>query len=827
MSSTRWGTGTGGRLLTLALLLLALWGPSLPGPDAPLDLVVLWDDSASMDQAWLKQSWSQLKRLVGALPPGSRFSLVRFAAEARLELPWQPAAWPLPAGVPRHQPLDPTQTVPAAAMHTAAGLIGNTKSLTPGRAIRLLLLSDGRRTQGPDTLYPATDSRPLLWWRPPPGPALWVNGLWTPASPKAKQQVPVNVDLGGQAKDGDRLELRLDGRPVGHPSTLSDGSPSSLQLQFPAPSLPGVYRLTAVLSRGADELHHYDTLLRITGPARVLYIGQQDTDSAIVFSLRRGGWPVRALAPDQADPEMLETADTVILDDVAVHRLSATFWHALAHGVRSRGLGLLVLGGTDSFAAGGYRHSLLESLLPVTTEAPHPLPSAALLFLVDSSGSMGRRLRREAPSRLAMAKQAVLDTASNLEPGDLTGLLVFGVKPHELLPLARRRRPERALEQAWALAPHGGTRLAPALAQGIERLRALDIPQRLLVLVTDGFVEESMELERLAAKAAAAPIRIIALAIGSEARLKPLRALADATGGRVLKVAEVAQLPRLMRTEVERERKPVQPGPVTPRAQQNWDLLTPRPRQWPPLSAYMLVKPRPGARVLLTAANADPLLVEWVTGSGRVVVLPGGLGAWAQAWYSWQRWGELLGGLVEWTAALSTDQLFLTRLPTRHGLDLQVDVLDEAGDWPTAELLQALASDPLGRELPVTVETLAPGRYQLHIAAHLEGVYSISLRFGDQLLNHSVYFRPTQELDPGARPAPTLVEGLTDGRVHAWTPTQGLSPEPGRISTRGLFISLALLVFLFTLVKERGLLTQLSPRLPRLSSLYKLRRRIP
>jgi hypothetical protein len=74
------------RLSVLLLLLIALWNPSLPWREDASDLILLLDESDSMDPTYLDQAWKQAVEVAATLPAGSRFSLVRFAADSVTEV---------------------------------------------------------------------------------------------------------------------------------------------------------------------------------------------------------------------------------------------------------------------------------------------------------------------------------------------------------------------------------------------------------------------------------------------------------------------------------------------------------------------------------------------------------------------------------------------------------------------------------------------------------------------------------------------------------------------------------------------------------------------
>ena len=71
-------------------------------------------------------------------------------------------------------------------------------------------------------------------------------------------------------------------------------------------------------------------------------------------------------APSTLD-QMLEFR-SIILDNVYLSDLPAGFLENIETYVRDYGCGLVCCGGEDSFALGGYRESVLETILPVDME---------------------------------------------------------------------------------------------------------------------------------------------------------------------------------------------------------------------------------------------------------------------------------------------------------------------------------------------------------------------------------------------------------------------------------------------------------------------------
>ena len=122
--------------------------------------------------------------------------------------------------------------------------------------------------------------------------------------------------------------------------------------------------------------------------------------------LRVQGFAVTESAPEAsrtgASPSS-SSYDLVVLDNVPAFHLTHAKMESIETYVRDLGGGLLVVGGSQSYGAGGYFRTPLERILPVDMRPPArlDLPHVALLFVIDKSGSMGIGARKAARSSIS------------------------------------------------------------------------------------------------------------------------------------------------------------------------------------------------------------------------------------------------------------------------------------------------------------------------------------------------------------------------------------------------------------------------------------------
>ncbi len=402
------------RGIVLGLLLLAGWNPPLPWGATPGDVIVLLDDSRSMERTAAAETWSRLAGDLARLPAGSRFALVRFAATPVLAIPLTGTAHFPVTLAPRVQALD------RSASNLEAALAFGMRLADPRRATVLVLFSDGAETQGQAPTILRTAALPIYGIAPPLNAAgdAWIDALTAPATARPGQRTPVTVTLASTIAGDAQLQWQVNGQPQeDYPLRLEAGRAGTVTL-WCASLAPGANRLEITLVMPGDQLaanNSRTTMINITGAAPVLYLSTATDNPPVAAALQRGHWPVRVIPPQALLQQDLANSGVIILDDIAVDTMVEPAWSALAEAVRRQGTGLIVLGGPHSFGGGAYRHSTLESLLPVIAAGATPQASAAVLFMVDKSGSMEQA--DNGLNRLALARRAVEATALALPPG--------------------------------------------------------------------------------------------------------------------------------------------------------------------------------------------------------------------------------------------------------------------------------------------------------------------------------------------------------------------------------------------------------------------------
>lgn len=635
-------------------LALALAGPELVIGGAPESVVVALDVSASTGRS-LAGAVERLDRLVRALPAATPVGVVAFAADAYVVRTPSSGRDVAVADLQRLA-AEPDAVVRVAERDEtdlARALARAAEALPPGEGGRVVLASDGWQTRG--------DARGALAALAARGVAVDVLALGD-LSPGLRDAAVEEVEAPAQVLEGVPFDLSAVVR-----STVEDTATVTL-LDADRPVARQEVRLTAGLTpvrfavdppvRGERRYAVRVTLdgdrdarndqagaaVNVLGRPRVLWVsGERPVrDPALEIV------PVRAEALASAMAE-LDGFDAVVIADVPAESLPEGALERFRRYVGSEGGGLLMAGGLGSFGPGGYRGTAIEDVLPVDLDPARRSAQAAqaLVLVLDTSGSMADSFGRGA--KIDAARDAATVVTSLLEPGDRFGIVAFSGAPAPVVPL--REPPGReALHLILSrLRPGGGTRILPALAEAAAMLRGAPAPRRHVVLVTDGRGEGG-DFERHGREMARAGVTVSVVAVGDDADVDVLRALARGGRGRFEVARDSAKLGAALRREAVLGRSAVvreEPTRVVPSPHPVLgDLATARV---PELAGYVSTAAKAFAAVPLRAEGGDPILALGAFGLGRAAALTTDVGGpWSQAWLRWDGAPRLWGRLLRW-----------------------------------------------------------------------------------------------------------------------------------------------------------------------------------
>jgi Mg-chelatase subunit ChlD/uncharacterized membrane protein len=717
------------RLLVVALLVVAIAEPRATMAAAGVNVVFVVDRSASIGLDGQKQEDAWIARALGSMGSDDRASIVAFGASA---------GW---SGNIAGRALPVFPAVGKDGTDIAAALRLALSTLPPDRPSRIVLMSDGRQTTGDAqqvAQQAAAQGVPIS--TVPIGAAaandVAITGADLPGYVRAGDHITLRVTLRAARAERVRLLLSANGTPAGEQTLDLPAGASTFLFAQTASADPGVQRYRLQVLAPDDAVPQNNTLDAATvvlpAPRVLVLAGDLSEAAPLVGTLGRAGLRTTVLPAERAPTTSaaLTAYDAVVLADVPGDALAPGTIAALQSVVHDQGHGLVVTGGSHSFAAGGYAASPLQALLPVIGEAQASpgRGNVGLILIIDKSGSMMDSV--QGVSKISMAQQAAIEAIRHLQPDDEFGVLAFDDTTHTVVPFGRvGTRKDQGQTQAsiLALQPFGDTVIYPALRQAARWLFESRLGFKHVVLMTDGQGEDAPYLP-LIKKMRQNHITLSTIAIGQDAEQDELRQWASAGGGRFYYAADPHDIPRLviLETRLSSGSSRVQGAISVRQATGSPVLQSLTGKALQPIASYNITAPRARAQVVLQSGLGDPILTQWQDGLGRVAAWTGGTDAsWARSWLGQQNfWSDLL----RWSMATPAPQNPRTELSLDGGmLTIGADARTPDGGFANLLTTSADVTAPDGSVRHVPLLQDAPGQYSAAIPAAQPGVYQVAV----------------------------------------------------------------------------------------------------
>jgi uncharacterized membrane protein len=521
----------------------------------------------------------------------------------------------------------------------------------------------------------------------------------------------------------------------------------SQQLHFQrSPSVRDLYKYRAVLEGfSADTLAANNealTVVEVRGNLRLLLCDGTPSEAAplqqamqqenITLDLRTTGSIPQTLTE-------LAGYDGIVLSDITAQQLGEKVMLNLCEYVQQLGGGLVMIGGPNSFALGGYHQSPIEDVLPVHLRAmdEEEKQSSALALVLDRSGSM-------VGEKLEMAKSAAVAAAEVLTRNDFIGVYAFDSEVQVVLPMTRATSMTAITAPISALASGGGTHLEPALQEARQALQRVKAKIKHIIVLTDGQTTGS-GYEILASQCRAEGMTLSTVAIGEGSHVGLLQAMAYSGGGQAYTTRDLASITRIFTQDtLKHTGQLLWEQPFYPSVQAGHPLIAGmEPWNSPSLAGYVKTTARRSAQVVLKAENGDPLLVHWRYGLGKVSAFTSDAksrwaGQWIETWPGYtQFWSQLLRETARPPQGQSMD---IQLSNSGNSVRLSVDLLIDAATRQNGAKLQAewsyLPAHALTSNIQKVTELdlpqLGPGFYGADFQPTEPGFYFVRVQNGSE-----------------------------------------------------------------------------------------------
>ena len=545
---------------------------------------------------------------------------------------------------------------------------------------------------------------------------------------------------------------------------------------------PGFYSYDVAVEGTADQVaqnNRATSFTSVRGDPTVLIVSSDPAgDASLAEALRSANVEVKLTEINgfPATLAQMQSYDAIFLSNMAAGDLGRDLMQLLESAVRDFGVGLVCVGGDQTYAAGGYRDTPLESTLPVDMElsSKKVLPSGALALIMHGMEfNNGNQVARD----IAVA---ALDA---LGPQDQIGVLLWDGSEHWLFPLTKKGDGKELGRKIAGMNQGDLPSFQGLMEMAHEGLKKSTANLKHVVVFSDG--DPGAPTAELMEAMVGDRITVSTVLISGHAGPQTMIAIASQGGGRFYDVQSPSELPQIFIKEAAVILKSaIFEEPFKPQLTAPSELVRGiAAAEYPTLLGYVATTPKPRAEVPLVSEKGDPLLAHWQYGLGRAVAFTSDAKAkWARDWMGWQKYRQFWSQIAKWSLRRVDNADFTTDVSVDKGEgQISVEALDEKGNFRNFLNLQAIVVSPKGERQTLQLDQTGPGHYEVKFPTKEVGAYLLNLMDmkdgqirGAQVLGASVNYSPEfNATEPNLNLLHRLAESGDGRMLDISTPSEG------------------------------------------------------
>ncbi|MBQ7637087.1 MAG: VWA domain-containing protein [Lachnospiraceae bacterium] len=623
--------------------------------------------------------------------------------------------------------IDPSATNLQDAVNLALSL------MPEGYAKRIVIISDGAENIGSlkDTAADiAMAGCDVKTYTLPSSTSseVYVSNLTVPESVGTGEIFKVMVEVESNVSTTAVVSL-YQGRTLTERKTVNLSKGTSLIPFYDTQTDSGLktYRVTVEAADDTVSLNNdYSSFTNISKKNPVLIVeGDADEGDNLYNMLTSIGIDCRKVlsfnAPDTIS-EMLEYS-CMILCNVSAKDLPEGFLKNLETYVKDHGKGLVACGGRNAFALGMYKNTVLETVLPVEMDinGEAEIPSMAIQFVIDKSGSMDG-------GKLDDAKRALIASLDTLRPVDSVGVIAFDQTVDKVVRMTPIGEDLSKLKTSMGtIHIAGGTSIYPAVREATTELLGYDATIKHIILLTDG-QDTNTGYNDIIKKINDNNITLSSIALGNDCNTDLLRYLSESTGGRMYKVTDNKDLPKIFTQEIylsQNEYLVDRPGPVYITSSDEI-IKEVAASGVPDIRAYVATTLKARATELLETEDQYPLLSYWQYGLGKTFAWASDVtGNWSGDYFAWENNSLLWNNIIQ-TATSNNTRKGSYATVTQDLSSAQISY--HTDEFSSSTTVTATITNDSGENIKIDMLPKAPGEFVSDFELTNEGVFSIAIK---------------------------------------------------------------------------------------------------
>ena len=636
------------RALAVVLLILILSGVNIVNHTDKQAVMIVLDlsDSTAPVSAVMQSHAKELQSLLEKTTP---VGVVAFGGNQVYQVPIDKKG-----NAKEPVKVDAAATDIASALEYAA-------SLAPEkRALRMVLLTDGKQTDGNgDAVAYNLAKRGIrldtLYYDSTLGdaPEVQIAGFHAPDGMYLTKDALFTLELKSSYKTEAQIALYEEQTLLEERTVQLEKGSNVFELTV-KPEKTGLHTYRLRLTATEDTLVQNNVgtaCVKVDGGASVLIVADKESRAASLSDLLSKTHSVTVVEAQNAPATMVELCqyDQVVLSNVDYYELPYNFDTVLERFVAEFGRGLLVVGGRQTLMYGNMDFSILKAMLPVEMELKEAGGgrSVALMLVLDCSSSM-------VGGNLSVAKQGAISSLTAMTSNDYVGIVSFnrhGTLAHPLVK-ANAENKQELTRVISMLTTGSGTYYAEALQIAYEELMKSSADIKHIMFLSDGKPSDDGKFDDVIEKAKDAAIPISTIGLGYSSSI--LDEMASITNGKSYYAAGMADLPEIMLSATEEARiNSLIVAPTTPVVQVQSELTDALGKaEFPQLGGYLGTTIKEQATAYIETAAGHPLYAAWEYGKGTVSCFTSDLsGDWSANWFVDARASVLIDNMIKTTAS--------------------------------------------------------------------------------------------------------------------------------------------------------------------------------
>lgn len=630
-------------------------------------------------------------------------------------------------------------------------------AMPPDAANRILIVSDGNETI-PGVLEAAKaakaanipiDVLPVKYSR---AAEVIVDRMITPATARQGETASVRVVLTATKPTSGRLTLMLNGTPIKLSDETPDGSAKidlveGVNVQTIPIALPGTgpMNFEAVFEAvaGGDSMSENNRAASVTfvgGEGRVLVLvnsARMDESRQLMQVLAESSIKANVRPASEAWSSLAELGsyEAVVLVNTSAGEFSIAQQEELKAYAHDLGGGLVMIGGDESFGAGGWIGSPLTEALPIKLDPPQKrqMPRGALVLAMHSC---------EVPEGNYYGRRCCEEAIKALSGQDMAGIIEFNFMGGDgwVFPLKVLGDKSAALRAANALTYGDMPDFDVILRNALAELKKAQAGQKHVILISDGDPQppaDSLIKDYVASKVSISTVAVFPHMGPGSPDLRKMRKIAESTGGHYYEITQGGQLneiPQIFIKEAQTVKRSLiwEGDPFVPKLSNAGSEPMRGITRMPPISGYVVAADREGlSDVVLRGQENDPILAQWQHGLGRVITYTGDASSkWSAAWMGWPQFKSFWEQHIRWVMRpAGSPNIRVITEDKGENTQIIVEAVDDKGERQNFLRWKGRIVDPDRQGGDVELRQVGPGRYEALVPTNKSGAYTVSMGY--------------------------------------------------------------------------------------------------